>query len=172
MMLTCLIWEFNDSTLQKLSLWKVLGWPGDGDCHIMHRMQSGGWPYSEVGRDSSKTPSLRVAVLHAAVFRSLRSNRNRRACTHWLLCPANCPLARKRLSLYCITAFNPKCPLTAETRIKGVQLLQLTSTNLFWPGRLPMSSSASESSLQQNKYIGVYPLQRSNFQLLPRTQPH
>ena len=27
----------------------------------MHRMQSGGWPYSEVGRDSSETPSLRVA---------------------------------------------------------------------------------------------------------------
>ena len=51
-------------------------------CHIMHRMQSGGWPYSEVGRDSSKTPSLRVAVLHAAVFRSLRSNLNRRACMH------------------------------------------------------------------------------------------
>ena len=51
----------------------------------MHRMQSGGWPYSEVGRDSSKTPSLRVAVLHAAVFRSLRSNRNRRACMHALI---------------------------------------------------------------------------------------
>ena len=33
----------------------ALGWPGDGDCHIMHRMQSmqsGGWPYSKVGRDS------------------------------------------------------------------------------------------------------------------------
>ena len=29
----------------------------------MHRMQSGGWPYSEDGRDSSKAPSLRVAVL-------------------------------------------------------------------------------------------------------------
>ena len=43
-------------------------------------MQSGGWPYSEVDSDSSKTPSLRVAVLHAAVFRSLHSNRNRRAC--------------------------------------------------------------------------------------------
>ena len=36
----------------------------------MHRMQSGGWPYSEVGRDSSKAPSLRVAVLRTAVFRS------------------------------------------------------------------------------------------------------
>ena len=44
--------------------------------YIMHRMQSGGWPYSEVGRDSSKAPSLRVAVLRTAVFRSLRSNRN------------------------------------------------------------------------------------------------
>ena len=54
-------------------------------------MQSGGWPYSEVGRDSSKALSLRVAVLRVAVlrvavlrvavlrvavFRSLRSNRN------------------------------------------------------------------------------------------------
>ena len=48
----------------------------NGDCYIMHRMQSGGWPYSEDGRDSSKAPSLRVAVLRTAVFRSLRSNRN------------------------------------------------------------------------------------------------
>ena len=40
----------------------------------MHRMQSGGWPYSEDGRDSSKAPSLRVAFLRTAVFRSLRSN--------------------------------------------------------------------------------------------------
>ena len=31
--------------------------PGDGDCHIMHKMQSGGWPYSEVGRDSEKLES-------------------------------------------------------------------------------------------------------------------
>ena len=40
----------------------------------MHRMQSGGWPYSEV----PKVPSLHVAVLRAAVFRSkiLRSDRN------------------------------------------------------------------------------------------------
>ena len=29
----------------------------------MYRMQSGGWLYSEDGRDSSKTPSLRVAFL-------------------------------------------------------------------------------------------------------------
>ena len=48
----------------------------------MHRMQSGSWPYSEVGRDSLKAPSLhvavlRAAVLRAAVFRSLRSNPNR-----------------------------------------------------------------------------------------------
>ena len=35
----------------------------------MHRMQSGGWPYSEDGRDSSKAPSLRVAFLRTAVFR-------------------------------------------------------------------------------------------------------
>ena len=49
----------------------------------MHRMKSGGWPYSKVGRDSSKAPSLRaavlyVAVLRAAVFRSkiLRSGHN------------------------------------------------------------------------------------------------
>ena len=43
----------------------------------MHRMQSGGWPYSKVGRDSLKAPSLRVAVLRAAVFSSkiLRSDR-------------------------------------------------------------------------------------------------
>ena len=33
----------------------------------MHRMQSGGWPYSEDGRDSSKAPSLRVAFLRTAV---------------------------------------------------------------------------------------------------------
>ena len=46
----------------------------------MHRMESGGWPYSEVGRDSSETPSLRAAVLHAAVFHLLHRNRNRRAC--------------------------------------------------------------------------------------------
>ena len=57
----------------------VLGWPGDGDCHIMHRMQSGGWPYSKVGRESSKAPSLHAAVLRAAVFCSkiLRSDCNR-----------------------------------------------------------------------------------------------
>ena len=40
----------------------------------MHRMQSGGWPYSKVSGDSSKAPSLREAVLRAvlraAVFRS------------------------------------------------------------------------------------------------------
>ena len=36
--------------------------PGDGDCYIIHKMQSGGWIYS---KDSSKAPSL-----HAAVFRS------------------------------------------------------------------------------------------------------
>ena len=23
----------------------VVGWPGDGDYYLMHRMQSGGWPY-------------------------------------------------------------------------------------------------------------------------------
>ena len=34
----------------------------------MNRMQSGGWPYSKVGRDSSKAPSLRTAVLCAAVM--------------------------------------------------------------------------------------------------------
>ena len=56
----------------------------------MHRMQPGGWPYSKVGRDSSKAPSLRAALLRVAllcvvllravvaVFRSkiLRSDRN------------------------------------------------------------------------------------------------
>ena len=54
----------------------------------MHRMQSGGWPYSKVSRDSSKAPSLRAAALRAAVLRAavlraavfhsniLRSNRN------------------------------------------------------------------------------------------------
>ena len=34
----------------------------------MHRMQSGGWPYSKVGRDSLKAPFLRAAVLCAAVM--------------------------------------------------------------------------------------------------------
>ena len=38
--------------------------------YIMHRMQSGGWPYSKVGRDSSKAPSLHAAVLRAAVLRA------------------------------------------------------------------------------------------------------
>ena len=54
------------------------GVAGDGGRHIMHRMQSGGWPYSKVGRGSSKAPFLRVAVLRAAVFRSeiLRSCSN------------------------------------------------------------------------------------------------
>ena len=33
----------------------------------MHRMQSGGWPYSEVGRDSSKAPSLCVHVYMSAL---------------------------------------------------------------------------------------------------------
>ena len=50
-------------------------WPGDGDCYIMHRMQSDGWPYSKVGRDSSKAPSLRAAVFRSKI---LRSDRN-----HW-----------------------------------------------------------------------------------------
>ena len=35
----------------------ALGWPGDGDCHIMHKMQSGGWPYSKVSRDSENLES-------------------------------------------------------------------------------------------------------------------
>ena len=48
----------------------ALGWPGDGDCHIMHRMQSGGWPYSKVGRDSSKAPSLRAAVFRSKILHS------------------------------------------------------------------------------------------------------
>ena len=49
----------------------------------MYRMQSGGWPYSKISRDSLKALSLRAAVLrvavfHAAVFCSkiLRSDRN------------------------------------------------------------------------------------------------
>ena len=33
-----------------------------------HVVQSGGWPYSKISRDSSKVPSLRAAVLRAAVF--------------------------------------------------------------------------------------------------------
>ena len=32
--------------------------------------RQGSWPYSKVGRDSSKAPSLRAAVLCVAVFRS------------------------------------------------------------------------------------------------------
>ena len=35
----------------------------------MHRMQSNGWPYSKGGREFSKAPSHRAAVLRAAVFR-------------------------------------------------------------------------------------------------------
>ena len=56
----------------------VLGWPGNGDCYLMHRMQSDGWPYSKGGRDSLKVPSLHAAVLCAAVFRLkiVGSNRN------------------------------------------------------------------------------------------------
>ena len=23
----------------------AVGWPRDGDCYLMHKMQSGGWPY-------------------------------------------------------------------------------------------------------------------------------
>ena len=34
----------------------------------MNRIQSGGWPYLKVGRDSSKAPSLCAAVLCAAVM--------------------------------------------------------------------------------------------------------
>ena len=51
---------------------------GDEDCHIMHRMQSGGWPYSKVGRDSLKALSLRAAVHRADVFhlKILCSDRN------------------------------------------------------------------------------------------------
>ena len=41
----------------------VLGWPGDGDCYLMRRMQSGGWPYSKVGRDSSKAPCTQCVAL-------------------------------------------------------------------------------------------------------------
>ena len=37
---------------------------------IMHRMQLGGWPYSKVGRDSLKAPSLHAAVLRAFIRRS------------------------------------------------------------------------------------------------------
>ena len=37
----------------------------------MHKMQSGGWPYSKVGRDSSNAPSLHVAVLHGSAFINL-----------------------------------------------------------------------------------------------------
>ena len=43
----------------------------------MHRMQSGGWPYSEDGRDCSKAPSLRVAFLRTAVFRFMHESRAR-----------------------------------------------------------------------------------------------
>ena len=32
----------------------------DGDCYIMHRMQSGGWPYSEVGRACTQSTNLPV----------------------------------------------------------------------------------------------------------------
>ena len=38
----------------------------------MHSMQSGGWPYSKLGRNSSKAPSLRAAVFHSKILRSDR----------------------------------------------------------------------------------------------------
>ena len=42
----------------------ALGWPGDGDCYLMHKMQSGGWPYPKGQyRSSLKAPSLCAAVL-------------------------------------------------------------------------------------------------------------
>ena len=45
----------------------------------MHRMQSDGWPYSNLCRDSSIAPSFRATVRRAAVFRSklLHINLNR-----------------------------------------------------------------------------------------------
>ena len=45
----------------------------------MHTMQSGGWPYLKVDRDSSKVLSICAAVIRVAVFRSkiLRSDCNR-----------------------------------------------------------------------------------------------
>ena len=40
----------------------------DGNCYLMCRMQSDGWLYSKVGRDTLKAPCLRATVLCAAVF--------------------------------------------------------------------------------------------------------
>ena len=50
----------------------ALGWPGNGDCHIIHRMQSVGWPYSKLGRDSLKAPSLHAAVCYTFQVVTLR----------------------------------------------------------------------------------------------------
>ena len=60
---------------QYLTSSAALGWPGDGDCYLTHRMQSGGWHYSKVDRDSSKALFLcgavfRLKIVYVAVFHS------------------------------------------------------------------------------------------------------
>ena len=39
----------------------------------MHRMQSGDWPYSKVGRDSSKALSLRMTPIFVGELYALKS---------------------------------------------------------------------------------------------------
>ena len=62
------ILTFSPGMVTELSDSQIYMTPGDEDWYLMHRMKSYDWPYSKVGRDSSKVVSLRVAVLHAAVF--------------------------------------------------------------------------------------------------------
>ena len=34
----------------------------DGQCYLMHRMQSSGWPYSKASRSSSNALSIRAGI--------------------------------------------------------------------------------------------------------------
>ena len=38
----------------------AVGWPGDWDCYIMHRMQSGDWPYSETPRKCKQSSLVHI----------------------------------------------------------------------------------------------------------------
>ena len=64
------------------------------------------------------------------------------------LCPAHCPLARKQLSLYCITAFNPKCPLSGNQRVRqsGVFFCTIIQGNQSVHGAV--STITCESAIQ------------------------
>ena len=63
---------YTKSPTEQVMFWPIPGLircTGVTGRYLMHRMQSGGWPYSQNGRESSKVPSLHAAVFHAAVFR-------------------------------------------------------------------------------------------------------